>query len=81
MAGFDISSWFGLVVPAKTPRQLVTRLNTQTANALREPDVQQRLLDLGVRPIGSTPDEFAAFLKKDRAKWDGIIRAANIRLD
>ena len=79
--GFDISSWFGTVVPAKTPRQVVTQLSTQIAKALREPDVQQRLVDLGVRPIGSTPEVFAEFLKKDRAKWDGIIRAANIRLD
>jgi tripartite-type tricarboxylate transporter receptor subunit TctC len=79
--GFDISSWFGLVVPAKTPRAVVTQLSTQIAKALREPDVQQRLVEFGVRPIGSTPDEFAEFLKKDRAKWDGVIRAANIRLD
>jgi tripartite-type tricarboxylate transporter receptor subunit TctC len=79
--GFDISSWFGLVVPARTPRQVVTQLSTQIAKALREPDVQQRLIEFGVRPIGSTPEEFAAFLKTDRTKWDGIIRAANIRLD
>ena len=81
LPGFDISSWFGLVVPAKTPRQIVTQLSSQSAKALREPDVQQRLVDLGVRPIGSNPDEFAEFLKKDKAKWDGVIRAANIRLD
>ncbi len=79
--GFDISSWFGTVVPAKTPRQVVTQLSTQITKALREPDVQQRLVDLGARPIGSNPEEFAEFLKKDRAKWDGVIRAANIRLD
>lgn len=46
-----------------------------------EPDVQQRLVELGVRPIGSDPDEFAEFLRKDRANWDVVIRAANIRLD
>jgi tripartite-type tricarboxylate transporter receptor subunit TctC len=51
------------------------------AAELCEPDVQQRLVEFGIRPIGSNPDEFTAFLKKDRAKWDGIIRAANIRLD
>ena len=81
LAGMDISSWFGTVVPAKTPRLVVTQLSAQIAKALREPDVQQRLVDLGVRPIGSNPEEFAEFLKKDRAKWDGVIRAANIRLD
>jgi tripartite-type tricarboxylate transporter receptor subunit TctC len=81
LPGFDISSWFALVAPARTPRPLITQLSTQIAEALREPDVQQRLVELGVRPIGSNPDELAAHLRKDRAKWDGIIRAANIRLD
>lgn len=81
LAGLDVSSWFGTVVPAKTPRQVVTQLSTQIAKAMREPDVQQRLMDLGVRPIGSNPEEFGEFLKKDRVKWDGVIRAANIRLD
>ncbi len=81
LAGLDVSSWFGAVVPAKTPRQIVTQLSTQIAKAMREPDVQQRLVDLGVRTIGSDPEDFAEFLKKDRAKWDGVIRAANIRLD
>jgi tripartite-type tricarboxylate transporter receptor subunit TctC len=81
LAGLDVSSWFGTVVPAKTPRLVVTQLSTQIAKAMREPDVQQRLVDLGVRPIASNPEEFAEFLKKDRAKWDGVIRAANIRLD
>ena len=81
LAGFDVSSWFGLVAPAKTPPAIVTQLNTQIAKALREADMQQRLVDFGVRPIGGTPDAFAEFLRKDRAKWDGVIRAANIRLD
>ena len=81
LSGFDVSSWFGLVAPARTPRPLVNQLSTQVAKALREPDVQQRLVELGVRPIGNSPDEFADYLRKDRAKWDGIIRAANIRLD
>ncbi len=79
--GLDISSWFGVVVPSKTPPALVDQLSAQIAKALRGPDVQQRLVELGVRPIGSNPNELAEFLRKDRSKWDGIIRAANIRLD
>jgi tripartite-type tricarboxylate transporter receptor subunit TctC len=81
LPGFDVSSWFGVVAPARTPPSIVTQLSTQIAAALREPDVQQRLVDLGVRPIASTPDEFARYLRKDREKWEGIIRAAKIRLD
>jgi tripartite-type tricarboxylate transporter receptor subunit TctC len=81
LSDLDISSWFGLVAPAKTPRAVVTKVSAQVATALREPDVQQRLVNLGIRPIGSNPEYFAEFLRKDRAKWDGVIRAANIRLD
>ena len=81
LSDFDISSWFGLVAPAKTPHSLVTKLSAQVATALREPDVQQRLLNFGIRTIGSNPDDFAEFLRKDRAKWEGVIRASNIRLD
>jgi tripartite-type tricarboxylate transporter receptor subunit TctC len=81
LPGFDISSWFALVAPARTPRSLVTQLSRQVADALREPDVQQRLVELGVRPIGSNPDELAGYVRTERAKWDGVIRAANIRLD
>ena len=79
--GFDISSWFGVMAPARTAPPIVQRLSTQIAAALREPDVQQRLVDLGVRPIGNGPREFAEFLRNDRAKWDSVIRAANIRLE
>ena len=81
LADFDISSWFGLVAPAKTPRPLVTKLSAQVATALREPDVQQRLINFGIRPIGSNPDDFADFLRKDREKWQRIISASNIRLE
>jgi len=81
LSDFDISSWFGLVAPAKTPRPIVAKLSAQVATALREPDVQQRLVSLGIRPIGSDPDGFAEFLRKDRAKWENVIGASKIRLD
>lgn len=67
LAEFDMAPWFGLIAPAKTPRAVVNQLSAQSAKALGEPDVRQRLVDFGVRPIGSSPDDFAAFLKKDRA--------------
>lgn len=81
LTGFEMSSWFGLVSPAKTPRALVSHLSSQVDRALREPDVQQRFAETGVRTIGGSPDEFARFLKEDRTKWEGVIRSANIRLD
>ena len=81
LRGFEASSWFGLVAPAKTSRPLVDQLSRQVANALREPDVQARFAEIGVRLVGSSPDEFDDWIRKDRAKWAEIIRSANIRLD
>jgi tripartite-type tricarboxylate transporter receptor subunit TctC len=81
ISGFDMSSWVGFVAPARTAASIVHRLSAQISKALREPDVQQRLVDAGVRPKGLGPDEFADFLRKDRAKWASIISSANIRLD
>ncbi len=81
LRGFEASSWFGLVAPAKTPRPLVDQLSSQVAKALREPDMQARFAELGARLVGSSPDEFAELIRKERTKWAGIIRSANIRLD
>ena len=81
LSGYEMSSWFGLVAPAKMPPLLVNQLNLQVNRALRESDVQQRFAESGIRPIGGTPDEFVRFLKDDRAKWEAVIRSANIRLD
>jgi tripartite-type tricarboxylate transporter receptor subunit TctC len=81
LSDFDISSWFGLVAPAKTSSAIVTTLSAQVATALREPDVRERLVKLGIRPIGSDPGDFAEFLRKDRAKWESVISASKIRLD
>ncbi|RJG06898.1 tripartite tricarboxylate transporter substrate binding protein [Noviherbaspirillum cavernae] len=77
----QVSSWFGIVAPAKTPPQIVERLSAETAKALREPDVEQKMVALGVRAIGSKPAEFDAFIKSERTKWDQIVKQANIRME
>lgn len=81
LRGFEVSAWFGLVAPAKTSRSLVDQLSRQVANALREPDVHARFAEIGIRLVGSSPDEFDDRIRKERAKWAEIIRSANIRLD
>ena len=70
-----------MMATAKTTRSNVEKMSAQVDAALREPDVQQRLVSLGIRPIGSNPDDFAEFLRKDRTKWDDVIRTSKIRLD
>jgi len=81
LRGIDASSWFGLVAPAKTPHSLVQRLSDQVASALREPDLEARFAELGIRLVGNTPGEFNDHIRKERAQWAEIIRSANIRLD
>ena len=80
-AGFEVVGWFGWVAPAKTPRQIVARLHDEIVRVLREPAMKERLLGLGADPVGSTSQEFAAFIKSEHYKWARVIRDANIRAE
>jgi tripartite-type tricarboxylate transporter receptor subunit TctC len=81
LPGYEVVNWFGMVVPAATPRDIVTRLNTETVKVLRMPDIRERLMETGAEPVGSTPDEFGAFMKSESAKWARVIKEANIRAE
>src|SRR6202165_3576504 len=72
--GFDVSSWFGFFVPARTPPDIIARINADTNAALAHPSVKPRFDDLGATPKGSTPGELAAFLKSEIDKWGPVIR-------
>jgi tripartite-type tricarboxylate transporter receptor subunit TctC len=76
--GFDVSSWYGLLAPAKTPPAIVSKMNADAVKVLREPEIRKRLEGLGLEVVGSTPDEFGAFIKGEMAKWGPVIKAANI---
>ncbi|MGQ0524309.1 MAG: Bug family tripartite tricarboxylate transporter substrate binding protein [Betaproteobacteria bacterium] len=80
LKGFEASSWFGLVAPARTPRAVIRRLHDETARVLAAPEMQQRFGDLGARLVGNTPEDFSKFILSERAKWERIVRGANIRL-
>jgi tripartite-type tricarboxylate transporter receptor subunit TctC len=77
--GYDFGSWFGLIAPAKTPADIVTRLATETAVAIRHPDVIARLV--GFEAQGTTPAAFAAFLDRDRDKARDLIKASGAKID
>jgi tripartite-type tricarboxylate transporter receptor subunit TctC len=81
LPGFEVNSWYGLLAPAGTPREIVMRLNTEVANALREPDARARLYAIGSEPMNSTPEEFAVFIQSKMAKWAKVVKAAGIRVD
>jgi tripartite-type tricarboxylate transporter receptor subunit TctC len=78
--GFEASSWFGLVAPARTPGPVVERLAAETARALKDPELQARFSQLGARLVGNTPQEFAKVIVEERARWGDVIRSAGIKV-
>jgi tripartite-type tricarboxylate transporter receptor subunit TctC len=79
--GFDVFSWFGFFVPARTPQDVVARINADTNAALAYAPVKSRFEELGAVPKGSTQAELAAFLQSEIAKWGPVIREAKIRVE
>jgi tripartite-type tricarboxylate transporter receptor subunit TctC len=79
--GYEVVGWYGVLAPAGVPRDIITRLNTEIAKALRAPDLQERLLRDGAEPVGNTPDEFRAYIEADVVKWAKVIDAAGIRFE
>jgi tripartite-type tricarboxylate transporter receptor subunit TctC len=79
--GLDIAPIVGVAVPAKTPREVITKLNAEVVKALRDPEVSAKLTGLGLEIIADTPEQFAAFLQNEGRKWLPLIRSLNIRLD
>ena len=79
--GYAMSTWYGAVAPAKTPREIVVRLNQEILKALALPDVKERLASLGADIVATSPDATSAFFKTEVAKYTKVAKAANIRAD
>jgi tripartite-type tricarboxylate transporter receptor subunit TctC len=73
-------SWFGILVPAGTPKDIIALLNREITGSLAQPDMKERLAALGFEPVGSTPEQFAEQIRFEIDNWAKVIRAANIRL-
>ena len=78
--GYASSAWFGLVAPAGTPKAIVDKLATEQQRILKLPDVNERLSALGAEPVGDRPEQFAAHIKSEIAKWAKVIKDANVEL-
>ena len=78
LAGFDGGSWQGVVMPAGTPRELVHAVSGELAKILRAPDMKERIVAMGGIPLGTSPDEFAAFMKAEGEKWAQVAKAAKV---
>lgn len=76
--GYEAGSWYGLLAPARTPADILTRLHADTIKALNRQDVKQRLAAAGLEPLGGSPAEFGAYIQSEIAKWARVIKAAAI---
>ena len=79
--GYEAYEWNGMFLPAGTPEPIAAKLREAVQEVMKEDEIKQRLADMGAQPVGSTPAEFAAFLKKEDAKWGGVVKKGNIKLD
>ena len=80
-SGFEANGWFGYFLPASTPQPIVDKLGNELAAIVKLPEVNKRLVDMGLIPVGSTPAEFKPVLERDAAHWKSIVDAAKISLD
>ena len=78
---FEIDTWWGLVAPAATPRDVVERLNKAFVAALQAPETKTRFAQLMAEPVGNTPDQFAAFMKKELARYETVVKASGAKVD
>ncbi|TAG50377.1 MAG: tripartite tricarboxylate transporter substrate binding protein [Betaproteobacteria bacterium] len=79
--GFDASSWFGVLAPAGTPKDIVDKLSQTIAKALQTPEMRERLSSQGADAVGSTPEQFAAHIKSEIDKWARVVRASGAKVD
>jgi tripartite-type tricarboxylate transporter receptor subunit TctC len=78
--GFEAVPWFGLLAPAGTPKDVLDKLHDETVKALAMPAVHRKFDELGLEPVGNTPAEFTAIIKKETPEWAKVIKDAGIKL-
>ena len=78
---FDATAWFGLFAPQGVPREIISRLNAEVSESIKDAQVREKLLQLGAEPAQATPDEFDAFFKGEVAKWRKVVQSSRIRVD
>jgi len=78
---FEVTTWYGILAPAGTPRSIISRLNGELLKIMHAPELKEKLTATGTEPLTSTPDEFAAYIQKEIAKWGDVIRKAGVKAD
>lgn len=77
--GFEVPIWYGILAPAGTPREIITRLNAELVKALAAPDTREKLASIGIEPMTDTPEQFAAFIRSETERYAKVIKAAGIK--
>jgi tripartite-type tricarboxylate transporter receptor subunit TctC len=78
---FQFGGWFGLFAPAGTPRPIVERINKEVNRILQMPDVKQRLNEIGLEPLGGTPEQLAEHVTRELAKWPALVKASGAQIN
>jgi tripartite-type tricarboxylate transporter receptor subunit TctC len=79
--GYASDTWYGILVPAGTPKSVITKLHAVSVNALRSPAVRERLQTLGAEPVGSTPDDFRKLLEKEQPLWAKVVKESGAKVE
>jgi len=79
LAGFEVYGWYGFAAPARTPRAIVNRLHNEVAKIAQNPRMKARLAAQGLELVGSSPEEFDAFIRAELAKWSAVLKAAGVK--
>src|SRR5688500_18427336 len=78
---FEVTTWYGVLAPAGTPRPIINRVNAELGKIMHSPELKEKLAATGTDPLTSTPEEFAAYIKSEIAKWGDVIRKAGVKAD
>jgi tripartite-type tricarboxylate transporter receptor subunit TctC len=81
VSGIAIGTWFGLLAPAATPKDVVQKLNTEIVKIINSAEFKKQMLDIGAEPIGNKPDEMAKQIKEETEKFAGLVKAGKVTLD
>lgn len=81
LPGYEGDGWQGIYMPAGTPKEIVARMNAEIVKILKQPDIQQKLTDLGLQPVGNTVEEFERISIGELDKWGKLAKSNNIRVE
>lgn len=81
LPGYTFSSWFGILAPARTPREILGKLNAELVRIIRDPEINKSFVELGIDPLGTSPEDFGKNLRADIARWSDMVRKRGVRAE